>query len=375
MYLEKLSVLNFKNYTDSSLEFNSRVNLLVGLNGSGKTNLLDAIHYLSLTKSAFTSTDNQCIKTGENSFIIRGSFIKDDRAYELLASIQPTSKKIFRENQLDYERLSAHIGKYPVVMIAPDDSDLVREASEVRRKFFDSLISQLDPHYLEALIQYVNALKQRNSLLKLFNDSGRPDFLALESYDRILIHYGTFLYNKREEFIRQFTSPFQRYYQKLVDGKEVASIRYVSGLSENSFAEGLQKNQQRDLLLQRTNFGVHRDDFALTLDGEDLKKFGSQGQQKSFVIALKLAQFEVLEAVKGFKPILLLDDIFDKLDDQRIERLLEIINGGFGQLFITDARPDRTSELLERVGVDGSVFLIESGTVKAMQNLTGGQRK
>lgn len=373
MYLEKLSVLNFKNYADCSLEFDTRVNVFVGKNGSGKTNLLDIIHYLSMTKSAFTLSDNQCIRIGESFFMIKATFRKDDRSFELTASCQTGSKKTFRENQLDYERLSAHIGKYPVVLIAPDDSDLVRDGSEIRRKFFDSLISQCDPEYLEMLILYTQALKQRNGLLRIFQESGRVDHIALESYDRLLIYHGEHIYGKRKKFLAHFISTFQKYYQILVDGSEIASIEYLSGVSEYSFADGLRKNLQRDLLLQRSNFGIHRDDFLLTLSGEELKKYGSQGQQKSFVIALKLAQFEVLQKIKGFSPLLLLDDIFDKLDDVRIGKLLEIIRNGMGQLFITDARPDRTFELLAKVGVKANVYDVDAGMIRNVKssNQTG----
>jgi DNA replication and repair protein RecF len=368
MYLEKLSVLNFKNYADCSLEFDSRVNVFVGKNGSGKTNLLDMIHYLSMTRSAFTSSDNQCIKVGGNFFMIKATFRKQDNTYELMASYQTGSKKTFRENQLEYNKLSSHIGKYPVVLIAPDDSDLVRDGGEIRRKFFDSLISQCDAEYLEMLILYTQALKQRNGLLRIFQESGRVDHIALESYDRLLIHHGTHIFNKRKAFIADFVPTFQKYYQILVNGAEMASIEYLSGVSEHSFGDGLRKNLQRDLALQRTNFGVHRDDFLLTLSGEELRKFGSQGQQKSFVIALKLAQFEVLQSIKGFSPLLLLDDIFDKLDDVRIGKLLEIIRAGLGQLFITDARPDRTFELLSRIGVRANVYDVEAGMIRNVKS-------
>jgi DNA replication and repair protein RecF len=368
MYLEKLSVLNFKNYADCSLEFDTRVNVFVGKNGSGKTNLLDIIHYMSMTKSAFTLSDNQCIRIGESFFIIKATFRKEDRSFELMATCQTGSKKTFRENHLDYDRLSAHIGKYPVVLIAPDDSDLVRDGSEIRRKFFDSLISQCDPEYLEALILYSQALKQRNGLLRIFQESGRVDPIALESYDRLIIHHGDCIYKKRKAFLDQFTPIFQKYYQILVDGSEMASIQYLSGVSDQSFAEGLRRNLQRDLLLQRSNFGIHRDDFLLTLSGDELKKYGSQGQQKSFVIALKLAQFEVLQTTKGFSPLLLLDDIFDKLDDVRIGKLMEIIRNGLGQLFITDARPDRTFELLGKIGVKANVYDVDAGTIRNVKS-------
>lgn len=369
MYLQKLSVLNFKNYAEATLDLSSRINVFVGKNGSGKTNLLDAIHYLSLTKSAFSSTESQCIRSGEQFFMLKGVFIKQEGAFEILTSTQVGAKKIFRENQQDYEKLSSHIGKYPVVMIAPDDSELIKEGSEVRRKFFDALISQLDQSYLEALMQYNYALRQRNSLLKMFQDAGRVDALALDAYDRILIQSGEYVHQQRKYYLDLFYPPFHKFYSFLVGDKESATVRYVSGLMDYTFEEGLKKSRQKDLILQRTSFGIHRDDFLFELQKEELKRFGSQGQQKSFIIALKLAQFELFDTFKGFKPLLLLDDIFDKLDDFRIEKLLELIKESFGQLFITDARPDRTADLLKKIGVSATLYVIEQGTLSGQETI------
>ncbi|HEY9006613.1 MAG TPA: DNA replication/repair protein RecF [Ohtaekwangia sp.] len=368
MYLDELHLLNFKNYQEANVRFSPSVNVLVGKNGSGKTNLLDAIYSLSFTKSAFASSDAQCIMIGQPFFMIKGKFNKAGKFYELMSSVQTGTKKTFREEGADYQKLSDHIGKYPVVLIAPDDVELVRESSEARRKFFDSIISQLDKTYLEALMQYNQALKQRNSLLRMFQERGTPDWLALESYDQILIRVGKLIYTRRFSFAEEFLPVFRKYFQYIVGEDEVTDLEYASELKDKSFEEGLIKNRQKDVMLQRTSFGIHRDDYLFTLGNGDLKKLGSQGQQKSFVIALKLAQFEIVQRAKGFKPILLLDDIFDKLDDFRIAKLLELMKSELGQLFITDARPDRTGELLRSIQVPAFVFSVNKGDVTPVNN-------
>jgi DNA replication and repair protein RecF len=364
MYLETLHLINFKNYSEANLNFSPRINVFVGKNGSGKTNLLDAIFYLGFTKSAFSSSDQQCISLGQSSFFLRGVFRTNSNVNQVATSIQLGVKKIFKENSDEYQKLSEHIGKYPIVIIAPDDVDLVREGSDGRRKFFDGIISQIDKIYLDSLIQYHHALKLRNGLLRIYGErGGEVDWMAIESYDSILVAMGTFIFKKRLQFIEEFLPVFEKYYLYLVDEAERATIRYCSELSKTEFLPGLREARRKDMVLQRTNFGIHRDDFEFVLGDEVLKKFGSQGQQKSFVIAMKLAQFEILESHKGFKPILLLDDIFDKLDDFRIARLLELIKSDFGQLFITDARAERTMGLLRQIAVPSTIFTIEEGKV------------
>jgi DNA replication and repair protein RecF len=362
VFLTSIHLINFKNYGELKLDFSSKVNVLVGKNGSGKTNLLDAIHYLSLTRSAFCA-DNYVTRIGEQFFFVKGLFNNAKSSSDVSCSNQSGSKKIFREGVNEYSKLSDHVGKYPVVLIAPDDTELVKEGSEERRKFFDSIISQLDRQYLEALIQYNYALKQRNGLLKMFAETNSFDAIALESYDQILVKSGDVIFRKRKDFILEFVPVFQKYYSFIVADEE-AILEYKTEIDKTDFQAGLSANRQRDLYLQRTNFGIHRDDFHFLLGGGELKKLGSQGQQKSFIIAMKLAQFEVLKNHKGFKPILLLDDIFDKLDDSRIAKLLDLIKREeLGQLFITDARPDRTRELLEHVNVSASIFTVEKGVV------------
>ena len=362
MHLQKLTLLNFKNYVEVIVDFNPRVNLLVGKNGSGKTNLLDSIYYLSFTKSAF-SPDMQCIRTGENFLMIKGVFKTNNEQSELVASLQPGYKKVFRRNQQDYERLSDHIGKYPAVLIAPDDTELITEGSELRRKFFDGIIAQIDSRYLEDLMQYNQVLRQRNALLKMMYEAGRPDIVALEAYDVLLVKYGDYIHQKRKEFVAEFVPIFMSFFTMIVDEPEEPQIRYASALLTTDFLQGLHEARQKDIVLQRSNFGIHRDDFEFELKGGDVKRRGSQGQQKSFVIALKLAQYEVIEKHNGYKPVLLLDDILDKLDDVRIDALMTLIKNRLGQIFITDARPHRTSEILDNIGIQASRFQVENGQI------------
>jgi DNA replication and repair protein RecF len=364
MQLQSLQLINFKNYTEARIDFSTKINVLVGKNGSGKTNLLDAIYYLALTKSAITSSDSFCIRHGAQHFFVKGVFKQPKDTNEVSSTFQSGSKKIFKEGVNEYQRLSDHIGKYPVVLIAPDDTDLVKEGSEGRRRFFDSIISQLDRPYLESLIQYNHALRQRNGLLKIFSETNSFDAAALETYDQVLVPLGHEVFKKRKLFVAEYGPVFKKFYNFIVADEE-ACVAYNSELSSTGFEEGLLNSRQRDLYLQRTSFGIHRDDYAFTLGSGDLKRLGSQGQQKSFIIAMKLAQFEILKRHKGFNPLLLLDDIFDKLDDCRIERLLELIkNDSLGQLFLTDARPDRTAALLKKIQVVSSVFTVDRGMIK-----------
>jgi DNA replication and repair protein RecF len=343
--------------------FEGQVHCLLGKNGTGKTNLLDAIYYLSFTKSSLLASDSQNIRTGQNVFSIKGVFAGER---EVLCSYQVGMKKIMKENGNEYGRLSEHIGKYPAVMIAPNDIELIWDGGEVRRRFIDSMISQVNREYLEKLIAYTGHLKMRNSLLKRFAEKGSVDYDLLESCDRQLIPCGDFIAKTRQEFLSKFLPYFQQHYTFLSgNNSEAVAISYRSGTDDETLTDALSKNLNRDIILQRTTMGIHRDDFIFTLDGFDLKRHGSQGQQKSFLIGLKLAEFDVLTAHKKFKPILLLDDIFDKLDDDRIARLIDLVGGGtFGQLFITDARPDRSQQLLLDGGIKAESFYVENGTLR-----------
>lgn len=361
MTIDHLHVLNFKNYAEATLTFSPALNVLVGKNGSGKTNLLDAIYFLSFTKGAISSSDLHYIKEGEVQLVVRGTFTVQNKKHDLSTALQSGQKKIFREDAVEYTKLSEHIGKYPVVLVVPDDVDLVKEGSEARRKFFDSLISQLDNVYLENLMHYNHCLKQRNSLLKMFAESGKQDWAMIESYDEVLIPLGNSLFNKRANFLKEFLKEFQKYYQLLVTN-EIVDLTYSSNLKTQDYKAGLIQARSKDLALQRTSFGIHRDDFIFSLGNGDLKRLGSQGQQKSFVLAMKLAQLEIIKNNKGFYPVLLLDDVFDKLDSERIQRLLQLLPT-FGQIFLTDARPDRTLHLLEPVSLSKKIFKVEQGEI------------
>ncbi len=366
MHLEKISLTNFKNYIQCDLELSAHINCIVGPNGSGKTNLLDAVHYLCLTKSAFNSIDQQNILHDENFFAIRGQFDKEGDQYALVCSAQLGRKKVFKLDQQPYQKLSEHVGLFPLVMITPYDLDLVRDTSSIRRKFLNNIMSQCDGLYLEQLLRYQHLLKQRNQLLKRVAAGQTLDRDLLESYDQPLINLALEIYQLRSQFLERFNQLFQKHYTMIAEAKEAVSIEYKSHGASAEFREEYKGALPRDLALQRTTVGIHRDDLEFKLDGRALKKIGSQGQLKSFVIALKLAQFEILKEVKGLKPLLLMDDIFDKLDDHRIAKLMNMVAGNvFGQIFITDARPERTTRILEQIEGEVKTFTVDSGKISA----------
>lgn len=363
MLLEKLHLHNFRNYAAATVYPAATVQCLLGKNGSGKTNLLDAIYYLAFTKSSLLSTDQQNIRTGEQAFVIRGTFRFDDKESEVVCSYQLGQKKVVLENGLECARFADHIGKYPVVLIAPNDIELIWNSGEVRRRFFDSLISQIDRRYLDHLISYNARLKMRNSMLRQFSERGKIDHDLLESCDHEFAISADAISRIRSEFVAGILPAFSAHYGFIAgEPGDPQSVSYRSALQEMPMAELLKKNISRDLALQRTSDGIHRDDFLFTLAGNELRKYGSQGQQKSFLISLKLTEFDMISNHKGFKPILLLDDIFDKLDDDRITRMLGLISREtFGQIFITDARPDRSSGLLASAGITSGHLMVENG--------------
>ncbi|MDQ3394701.1 MAG: DNA replication/repair protein RecF [Bacteroidota bacterium] len=362
MRLENISLINFKNYSELNVSFSPQINCFVGENGSGKTNLLDAIYYLSISKSAFNTVDQQNIKHGAPYFMIKGHFKVRENKYEIQCVQKAGQKKILKNNKTPYDKLSEHIGQFPVVLIAPDDTDLIRDSSEARRRFLDSIISQLDSTYLNNLIRYNHFIKQRNSLLKLFATKNYVDYDLLEPYDVNLISIGKELYKIRNSFIDRFIPIFSSHYLNLSEGKEKTSIVYESDLNEAHWEENFLQARKKDLILQRTTMGIHKDDLNFQVEGYPLKKYGSQGQQKSFLIALKLAHYDLIKSEKKINPLLLLDDIFDKLDDQRISKLLEMIScGRFGQLFVTDARPERTIKIFSSIQSEVKFFQISQG--------------
>ncbi|CAG5071869.1 DNA replication and repair protein RecF [Dyadobacter sp. CECT 9623] len=360
MWLEKLHLTYFKSYEEKAFTFGEHVNCLVGENGSGKTNLLDAIYFLTLTKSAFHNQDALGIRHNFDFFVIDGIFSDRQRHTQITCSFQRGQRKVFMADKKNYERLSDHIGLFPLVLIAPDDTDVIREGSEERRRFFDGVLSQAAPGYLDDFLKYNKILNNRNGLLKLFAERNYLDEDLLETYNEPLIVLSQRIYEHRNAFMQRFLPLFQKYYAFLSSGKEQVDVIYESEVASPDFAAEFRKNRSRDLHAQRTGKGIHKDEYVFEIDEVTLKKFGSQGQQKSFLIALKLAQFELLKEEKGKTPILLLDDIFDKLDDHRIQKLIELIDTGFlGQVFITDARPERSQKILENVKADVRFFEIE----------------
>lgn len=365
MLLENLSLLFFKNYDDANISFSPHINCFIGDNGSGKTNLLDAIHYLSMTRSAFNSSDALNIKQGEEYFMVKGRFKIDGEKHTVTCSLKQGQKKTVLHNKVAYEKMSDHIGRFPVVLISPYDTDLIREGSEERRKYFDSLISQLDHTYLERLIQYNYVLKQRNSLLKQFAERRYYDRDYLHILNEQLVPLGEQLAQERMAFLESFEPVFQKHYRHISDSHETVTLTYKSQLPGANFAQLLEQAEQKDRALQRTTVGTHKDDFVFLMDGNPVKSFGSQGQQKSYVIALKLAHFEVMDKRQHHKPLLLLDDIFDRLDEKRITKLMQMVAAHtFGQIFLTDTHLDRTDKILENLSEQIRRFEVKEGTVK-----------
>jgi DNA replication and repair protein RecF len=369
MYIEKLNVLNFKNYSSEEISFSPEINLVTGLNGSGKTNLLDAIHCLSLGKSAFSTQEQNLILTNQPFLSVLGFFQKTGKSYEVRYDYQKGSKKVILLDGKAYDRLSDHIGRFPVVLIHPDDQKIIREGSEERRKFFDQLFCQIDHQYLTQLMHYMHLLKQRNALLKEWKEGvTKKDFLLLDSYDAPLLRLNEELYNKRKQYTAHFLTYFLLQYKKLTEDKEQMNIAYQSDVAKTDFPGLFKKNRERDQIMERTTIGIHKDDFLFTLGEQTVKHYGSQGQQKSFVIALKLAQLEMMREFSKTEPILLLDDIFDKLDDERIHHLVHNIAGTTsGQIFITDARPERSMEIIRLLKREIRIFHINKGTVVSDQ--------
>ncbi|MGB3619011.1 MAG: DNA replication/repair protein RecF [Catalinimonas sp.] len=357
MHLHHLRLTNFKNYESFAVDDLAPLNVFVGDNGTGKTNLLDAIHYLSLTKSAFTHLDARSVRHGTDFFRLEGMFERDGERSVVTCALRPGEKKVFKVNQVPYERLSEHVGRFPLVLIAPDDTDLIRHGSEGRRRFFDALLSQLDAPYLRALMEYNHLLQQRNRLLKQFAARHFIDRTLLDAYDEPMLRRGQQIYECRRALIDRFVPVFLENYRHFCDEREEVSLRYTSSWENPDFAGRFRKTVNDDLQLQRTTLGVHRDDYVFGLGDHLMKRYGSQGQQKSFVVALKLAQFDLMWRETGRKPLLLLDDVFDKLDDRRIRHLMDrVADQSFGQIFLTDARSERTEKIFAALKTPGRII-------------------
>jgi DNA replication and repair protein RecF len=357
MYLKKISLFNYKNFSEANFEFDGKIICFVGKNGIGKTNVLDAIYHLSYGKSYFNPLAVQNIKHGEEFFVIDAEFIKNERNEQVVCSLKKGQKKVLKRNGKAYDKFSDHVGFIPLVIISPADRDLIVEGSETRRKFMDSVISQLDAQYLQQLIQYQKVLNQRNALLKYFALNRVFENDTLSIYNEQLEGYGKSIFEKRKEFISQFIPIFNYHHHAITGSQETVQLVYESHLFENNLLTLLQENINKDRALHYTSVGTHKDDLSFEIDGHPIKKFGSQGQQKSFLIALKLAQFEFLKKQSGVKPILLFDDIFDKLDESRVAKIIEMVNSDtFGQLFISDTHPERTEAIVKSTHQSYKIF-------------------
>lgn len=357
MHLKKLSLLNYKNFDSCDFEFDTKINCFVGNNGVGKTNVLDAIYHLCFGKSYFNPISSQNIRHDEEFFVIDGTFIKKDKEEKIVCSLKRGMTRVIKRNGKIYERLSDHIGLLPLVIISPSDRDLIIEGSETRRKFMDGVISQSDQGYLQALINYNKLLMQRNSLLKYFMLNNTFDRATLDVYNEQLHGYGHSLFTKRRQFIEDFIPVFREQYHAISGRQEAVRIHYDSHLHEQDLKTLLEKNLERDKALQYTSTGIHKDDLKFEIEGHPIKKFGSQGQQKSFLIALKFAQFHLLQRQARTTPILLLDDVFDKLDEQRVAQIIRLVEDkNFGQLFLSDTHPERTETIVKHIHQTYTVF-------------------
>ena len=364
MHLKSLQLHQFKNHTDTELIFNKNVSCFVGNNGAGKTNILDAIHYLSNTKSYFNHIDIQNIQFNHNYFMLKGVFSKEEKEIEIQCNVKDKAGKIISHNQKKYKRFSEHIGRFPIVIISPTDTNLILEGSETRRKYIDTSISLYEKPYLQLLINYNKTLKQRNHLLKRFSENGYFDQLSLDIYNDQLIDSGEAIYKKRCDFIKNLNPVFNRYYTQISSSQETVNLKLRSQLEEYSLAELLKESLIKDRASNYTQCGIHKDDIIFHMNDKSIKKIGSQGQQKSFLIALKLAQFEFIEKQLGFKPILLLDDIFDKLDENRVIQLINLINKNvFNQVFITDTQKIRCENILNKANIEYNLYVIDNGNI------------
>ena len=356
--IKEISLLQFKNYEQTSFRFEGRIIGICGNNGVGKTNLLDAIYYLCFTKSYFSRSDQQAVFKGASGFRIQGEFDEDGQPASVVCILRGNGKKEFLADGVAYEKFSRHIGRFPCVIIAPDDIQIITGASEERRRFLDALLSQLDPVYLQNLIEYNKVLQQRNGFLKSQTERRLTDKHLLEVYDEQLIGPGTWIFERRRAFLQTLLPLAGRFYTEIAGVEEPLALTYVSALLHAPFRRLLRENQEKDLYLQRTGSGIHRDDIDIVFAGVPFKTMASQGQRKSLLFALQLAEYETLREAKGFAPLLLLDDVFEKLDENRMHNLLDrVCLQDNGQVFITDTHPERIQREMDKIGV--SVQLIK----------------
>ena len=373
MILRELNILNYKNIREAGMSFSDKLNCFVGLNGQGKTNILDAIYYLSFTKSAYNAIDSQNIHHDEEMAMVQGRYIDGDTEEVISCGLKRGVKKQFRRGKKDYKRLLDHIGLIPLVMVSPQDSELVVEGSDERRRFMDGVISQYNRAYLEQLTQYNLLLKQRNALLKQYENVGLEQLpvTLFEVLELQMVQHAEPIYAERVKFIEQFTPYFQQVYSAVSGDKEQVSLGYISQLHERDLTDALVRTRGRDIILGWTSQGVHKDELEMKLGDYPLKRVGSQGQQKSYLLAMKLGQALYLSSVHAVKdkPILLLDDIFDKLDSERVNRIVQLVVGQeFGQIFITDTDRQHLTQILSKYSERAKLFIVDGGAIEEINN-------
>ncbi len=370
MILRRLSILNYKNIREASLELSPKINCFIGHNGVGKTNVLDAVYYLSFCRSASNPIDSQVIRHEEPFCVIEGEYESDSQhligdSQQLLIScgMKRGVKKHFKRNKKEYKRLSEHIGLIPLVVVSPSDTMLIEGSSEERRRLMDMVISQYDRSYIEALSRYNNAHQQRNTLLK--QEDPAPDPMLLQIWEEQMAESGEVIYQKRNAFVQELIPLFQQFYNQISSGRETVGLNYISHCQRGPLLEVIQRDRHKDLAVGFSLHGVHRDDLEFTLDGHLMKREGSQGQNKTYAIALKLAQFDFLKRTASqTTPLLLLDDIFDKLDAERVEQIVRLVSGdAFGQIFITDTNRDHLDQILKASALDYKIFYVDNGEI------------
>ncbi len=350
------------------MELHPKLNCFVGDNGAGKTNFLDALYYLCMCKSYFTSTDQYSIYSGEKFMALQADFIRKNKSEEIYCGLKQNRKKKFRRNKKEYLKLSDHIGLFPVVMVSPADIQLILDGSEERRKYMNSVISQYNKTYLNDIIHYNKVLAQRNKFLKdTLRNGSQMDLLDI--FDKQLVTLGNEIYRARYQFIKEFIPVFDRYYSFISENNESVELIYESQLNSGDYSEKLKNSRNKDLVLQYTTTGIHKDDLVLSLNGNSIKKIGSQGQQKTYLVSLKLAQFEFLKQVNDVLPVLLLDDVFDKFDPNRVKQMLKLVAAdSFGQIFITHTNIDRMKDLLGELRFEHKLFLVTKGAIEEIKN-------
>lgn len=364
MQLNKLSIINYKNIEAATLDLSAKLNCFIGHNGEGKTNLLDAVYYLSFCRSAFNPKDSEVMRHDADYFVLEGDYTTDGGDKEqVYCGMKRGTKKHFKRNKKEYKRLSMHIGQVPLIFVSPADATLIDGGSEERRRLMDVVISQYDTPYIEDLNRYNKALQQRNKLLK---QEEEPDSTLMELLEMQMAEYGEAIYKKRAAFVEELTPVFQRIYQTICENREQVSLEYVSHCQRGSLLDVIRRDRAKDRIMGYSLHGIHKDDLVMKLGDYPIRREGSQGQNKTYVLALKLAQFDFLRRISGNNtPLLLLDDIFDKLDSSRVEQIVRLVSGDdFGQIFITDTNRDHLDKILQGSSFSYKIFSVEGGEIK-----------